>query len=141
MKDVADEFSDQEKASATLFCSRFKRIFYGEGNLFLRNEVLDCRQKAEESVSDYAARLQSKAEVAYSTLNEVNDNCFLSFIRNLYDKRLQMKIREVSPSSFKDAVKRAKLLESIQSGSSTVTQDTTPVRYVEEGNMPSRFSR
>eukprot|EP00116_Pleurobrachia_bachei_P006336 sb/3466598/ len=115
LKIEAEKLSDREKADPKLFCERFKSIVYGDSDskIFLQQEVYDCKQKNAETIAEYVARLRGKADIAYDNRKDAEIACFFSFRKNLADKTLLRKLKEAAPLNFDDAVKRAKLLETV----------------------------
>ena len=115
LKREVEKLSDREKADPRLFCEKFKDIMYGndQGKIFLQQEVFDCKQKKAESIADYVIRLRGKADIAYDSRKDAENACFFSFRKNLADKVLLRKLKEAAPLNFDEAVKRAKLLETV----------------------------
>ena len=115
LKVEAEKLSDREKADPKLFCERFKMVIYGDNDskIFLQQEVYDCKQKHAETIAEYVVRLRGKADIAYDNRKDAEIACFFSFRKNLSDRTLLRKLKEAAPLNFDDAVKRAKLLETV----------------------------
>ena len=112
LRDV--ELSTPQKADANQFCEVFKTAIYGDVSISLKNEVMECRQKADEDIAKYAYRLREKAIVAYNTPASADENCFIAFLRGVKDTSIRRKLNEAtSLTSFKEAVKLAKRLEKV----------------------------
>ena len=103
-----------QKTDPTLFCPLFKNAVYGDITISLKNEVMECKQKSDENVADYAYRLREMANIAYTNPDFAEENCFIAFLRGIKDPQLKRKLNEAtSLTNFKDAVKLAKRLERI----------------------------
>ena len=112
LRDVT--LTQQEKADAALFCTSFKKAIYGDTSISLKNEVMECRQKADEDIAKYAYRLREKAIVAYDSQATADENCFIAFLRGVKDQHMRRKLNEnTSLTTFKAAVKMAKRLEKV----------------------------
>lgn len=108
------ELSTAQKAEATEFCPLYKTAIYGDVSISLKNEVMECKQRNDEAISDFVYRLREKASIAYTDPAMVEENCFIAFLRGVKDPQLKRKLNEAtSLTNFKDAVKLAKRLEKI----------------------------
>ena len=105
---------DQQKNNAEQFCDVYKRAIYGDEGLSLKNEVMDCKQKTDESISDYAYRLREAANIAYSDPNAAAENCLLAFLRGIKNAHIKRKLNESVLAEFNEAVKYAKRLERVE---------------------------
>ena len=103
----------EQKRDAKAFCDIYKQTVYGDQAIYLKTEVMDCKQKADESIADFAYRLRDKGSIAYGNTQEASDNCLMAFLRGVKDPQLRRKLNEASITSFKEAVKHAKRLEHI----------------------------
>lgn len=104
----------KDKSRAAEFCAKYKKAIYGDEKLSLRHEVMDCRQKSGENVSDYAYRLREKSSIAYSDTEYAEENCMLAFLRGVKNINMKVKLNEASLTNFNDAVKLAKKIEKVE---------------------------
>jgi hypothetical protein len=112
LRDV--QLNTEQKAYAAQFCIAFKRAIYGDASISLKNEVMECRQKADEDIAKYAYRLREKAMIAYENSATANENCLITFLRGMKDQCMRRKLNEnTSLNSFNAAVKMAKRLEKV----------------------------
>ena len=108
------KLSRKERSRASEFCKKYKTAIYGDEKLSLRHDVMDCKQKSEETISDYAYRLREKASIAYSDPENQEDNCLLAFLRGVKNLSMKIKLNEASLDNFNDAVKLAKKIERVE---------------------------
>ena len=108
------ELTNEQKADAQLFCPIYKRAIYADMSISLKNEVMECRQKIDENIADYAFRLREKGMIAYSNTQDAEDNCLIAFLRGVKDPQMRRKLNEASSlSTFKNAITLAKRLEKV----------------------------
>ena len=88
----------------------------------LKNDLMNCKQESEETISHYVYRLREMATVAYSSDNEAEEQCLLAFLRGIHVARIKRKMNESVLTSFKSAIKFAKRLER------AVEQETGPTK-------------
>ena len=102
------------KSNPELFCELYKTAIYGDTSITLKNEVLECKQKSDETVSDFVYRLRSKASIAYTNIETANETCLSAILRGLKDPQMKRKLNEdTTIKTFEDAIKLAKRLEQI----------------------------
>ncbi|KAL5268671.1 hypothetical protein ACHWQZ_G002504 [Mnemiopsis leidyi] len=136
LRDV--ELSAQQKANADQFCEVFKTAIYGDVSISLKNEVMECRQKADEDIAKYAYRLREKAIVAYNTPASADENCFIAFLRGVKDTSIRRKLNEAtSLTSFKEAVKLAKRLEKVNE---IIGEENEPFNNIKEPHVIRKAS-
>ena len=102
-----------EKSDPEVFCEIYKRAVYVDELVSLKNEVLDCRQKAGEDIAEYVFRLREKADIAYTNQKSADENCSLAFLRGVRDTEMKVKLNEAHFSSFNETVKLAKKIERV----------------------------
>ena len=132
--------TDPEKADEKQFLNIYKKAIYGNEEIFLKNAVFECKQLPSESISDYAYKLREKATIAYQTMEDVEGNCLLVFLRGVRDLQIKRKLNEASPETFKEAVTTAKRLETIDImlGEQAET-DISPI--LRESNVSSKINQ
>lgn len=109
------ELSPADKADAKLFCPLYKTAIYGDVSISLKNEVMECKQRSDEKISDYVYRLREKAAIAYTDAAMFDENCFIAFLKGVKDPHLRRKLNEeTSLTNFQAAVKLAKRLEKVE---------------------------
>ena len=134
LRDV--ELNDQQKADPVQFCEAFKKAIYGDVSISLKNEVMECRQKADEDIAKYAYRLREKAIVAYDNPATADENCLIAFLRGVKDINIRRKLNEAtSLTAFKDAVKMAKRLEKVNE----IIGEENEVSSILKENAPFSF--
>ena len=107
--------SENQKADATSFCALYKTAIYGSQQVQLINEARDCRQESDESITDYAFKLSEKANIAHTDPVISEQECFLTFLRGVYNKNIKRKLNEaMSLNNFTEAVEYAKQLELVE---------------------------
>ena len=108
------DLTDPQKANPKGFCPIYKKAIYGDVTISLKNEVMECKQKNDETISDYIYRLREKASIAYSTPAMIEENCFIALLRGVRNPQLKRKLNEATTlTTFKEATKLAKRLEKI----------------------------
>jgi len=109
--------SDTEKANAQKFCKKFEEAIYnGDDTFSMKNALFDCKQKRNETISEYADILREIASIAYSSdQKKADENCLLAFLRGVRDYHIKKRINEETQSNFNDTVNFAKRLERVDS--------------------------
>ena len=105
--------SDVEKQYADLFCKIYKDVIYGSDIIPLKNELLECKQLANEDITEYAYRLREKASIAFSEPENIDMNCMLALMRGIKDSDMRRKLNESSVTDFNEALRLAKKLEKV----------------------------
>ena len=90
------QLSSQQKQDPSLFCKVYKNTIYDEQTISLKYEVMDCHQKEEENISDFAYRLCEKGNIAFADSDTIDENCLLAFIRGTKDTYIKRKLNESS---------------------------------------------
>ena len=108
------KLENSAKCDATIFCEIYKNAIYGDESLFLKNEVLNCQQKAAETISQYTYRLREKANIAYLNSEIADENCLLAFLRGVKSNNMKIKLNEAFLNNFNEAVKMAKKIERVE---------------------------
>ena len=108
------KLENSAKCDATIFCEIYKNAIYGDESLFLKNEVLNCQQKAAETISQYTYRLREKANIAYLNSEIADENCLLAFLRGVKSNDMKIKLNEAFLNNFNEAVKMAKKIERVE---------------------------
>ena len=121
----AVELTQNDKQDASRFCELYKKAYYGEEGIALKNELMSCTQKEGEDISTYSYRLREKANVAYLDSKVGEENCLLSFLRGVHDMDVKVKLNEATLTSFNDAVKLARKLEGVKTMFSTPSSSTS----------------
>jgi exonuclease VII small subunit len=133
------ELTPEQKASAQAFCPLYKTAIYGEVSIYLKNEVMECKQRNDEAISDFVYRLREKASIAYTDPAILEENCFIAFLRGVKDPQLKRKLNEAtSLTNFKEAVKLAKRLEKINE---ILTEDTEVHSILKESTYRDQRTR
>ena len=104
---------DDEKRNCSLFCEIYKEAVYGTDSVPLKNEVLECKQAAGESITSFSHRLREKATIAFTSEDSIDENCLLALMRGVKDNEVRRKLNESSVTTFSEALKLAKKLEKI----------------------------
>ena len=107
------ELTPAQKASADEFCPLYKTAIYGDVSFSLRNELYDCKQSSDETISDYVYRLREKAQIAYADGLAAEENCLLAFVRGIRNPVFKRKLNEADLFTFKEAIALAKRLEKV----------------------------
>lgn len=107
------KLENSAKCDANIFCDIYKKEIYGDESLSLKNEVLNCRQKADETISQYTYRLREKANIAYLNSEIADENCLLAFLRGVKSNDMKIKLNEAFLDNFNVAVKMAKKIERV----------------------------
>ena len=63
----AVNLKEDEKQNCSQFCEIYKKAIYGSDSVPLKNELLQCWQAIDESISTFYIHLQEKASVAFPT--------------------------------------------------------------------------
>ena len=108
------QLSSQQKQDPTLLCDVYKSTIYGDQSISLKYEVMDCKQKSDEKISDFAYRLREKANIAFVDSDAINENCLLAFIRGVKEAHIKRKLNESTLTDFDEALKLAKRLERVE---------------------------
>ena len=108
------KLENSAKCDANIFCEIYKKEIYGDELLSLKNEVLNCQQKAAETISQYTYRLREKANIAYLNSEIADENCLLAFLRGVKSNDMKIKLNEAFLNNFNDAVKMAKKIERVE---------------------------
>ena len=108
------KLENSAKCDANIFCKIYKKAIYGDESLSLKNEVLNCQQKAAETISQYTYRLSEKANIAYSNSEIADENCLLAFLRGVKSNNMKIKLNEAFLNNFNEAVKMAKRIERVE---------------------------
>lgn len=134
----AVELTEDDKKDASRFCELYKKAYYGEEGIALKNELMSCAQKEDEDISTYSYRLREKANVAYLDSKVGEENCLLSFLRGVHDMDVRRKLNEATLTSFNDAVKLARKLEGVRTMFSTtsILKQTTFEERKDTGAAP-----
>ena len=125
--------SDLEKKDAALFTARYLKVLYGDQSITLKNQLLDCIQYPDETISQYAYRLKEKASIAYTDLQQAEDNLLIAFLRGIHDETLKHKVNDNAATTFKETVRTAKNFETVdnmmnkQKSSSVVATGPTSI--------------
>lgn len=130
LKTVNVPNSGNNRSDPKLFCTLYKSAIYGEANsnITLRNEVLECKQAPNETISDYTYRLREKASIAFTNSETANETCLSALLRGIRDQTIKRKLNEdVNIVTFQDAEKRAKRLEQINNMLNTDTPQIEPI--------------
>lgn len=106
LKSIA--IDNDQKRDKNQFCTIFKRAIYGDESLSLKNELRDCKQKLDESISDYVYRLREKARIAYPDADDADENCLLAFMKGVKDNHVRRKLNEATITNFGSAAKLAR---------------------------------
>ena len=104
-----------QKENPELFCDVYINVIYGDESISLKNDLMDCKQKSDEDVAEFAYRLREKANIAYSDPDLGEENCLLTFIRGVKDVYIKRRLNECTFVDFSEAVKQAKKLERVES--------------------------
>ena len=124
LKDI--DLTNDEKKSANAFCKTFSAIVYTEDDVRdLRFSLMSMRQKDTESVADFADRLHDTSSKAFADDAQRSSNQLTAFLQGIYDPKIKLKLYESSCSTFIEAVKLAKRIESAQSIINTSTSSNT----------------
>ena len=127
------------KSNPKLFCELYKTAIYGDTSITLKNEVLECKQKSDETVSDFVYRLRSKASIAYTNLETANETCLSAILRGLKDPQMKRKLNEdTTIKTFEDAIKLAKRLEQINK---MLDNDTVQIEPILKETAMTTISR
>ena len=124
-----------QQTDAEQFCQIYKQTIYGDETFSLKNELMECKQKPDEKISDYVYRLREKANIAYEEPTAADENALIVFLRGIRHHQLKRKLNESTINNFTDAIKLAKRLERIDNmlgdGEQTVTSilKETAVRF------------
>ena len=116
-----------DKCDAEAFCEIYKREIYGDESLSLKNDVLNCQQNSDETISEYAYRLREKANIAYLNTEMGEENCLLAFLRGVKNIDIKTKINEASLDSFNETVRLAKKIEGVKSMLSGEKPEAVPI--------------
>ena len=104
-----------QKTDAASFCALYKTAIYGSQQVQLINEVRDCRQESDESITDYAFKLGEKANIAHADPAIREQECYLTFLRGVHNKNIKRKLNESrSLNNFNEAVEYAKQLDTVE---------------------------
>ena len=128
-----------EKSEPDTFIPLFKKAIYGDIDIILKNKVLECKQKPDETISQYAYRLRETANIAYPDTDMAEENCLLAFLKGVKDTHLKRKINEATAiTTFKEALKLANRLEEVDN---LINQDTEITSILKETSFSFRPGR
>ena len=110
----AVQLSRQEMKDPKLFCAMYREAIYGNAATVLKNDLLECRQKQEESISEYVFRLRAKSSVAYLDEKMARENCLLALLRGVRSKYMKQELNVACLVSFEAAVQLATRIEGVE---------------------------
>ena len=108
------ELQPDQKMDVDAFCRAFTTAKYGDNSFTLKNEVWDCKQQVNQNIEEYVYQLREKANIAYSSRQEAEENCLLAFLRGVRSVDMKRKLNEAMITSFSQAVKLAKKIENVE---------------------------
>ena len=121
------KLTSEEKRDVAQFCKRYKKAIYGSKEYILKNALLSCKQKNNESIADYAYRLREKANVAYLDEAAGEENCILAFMRGIKNKNIRRDVNAKKFEAFEEAVEHAEMLEDIDT---MMEKEETPIASI-----------
>ena len=127
-----------DKQDPSLFCKIYKKVIYGDQTISLKNEVMECKQKNDEKISDFAYRLREKANIAFANTSTIDENCLLAFIRGVKDAYIKRKLNESTLETFNDAITLAKRLERVENMLDTKPDINSILKQNSNSFQPSR---
>ena len=107
------QLTNAQKSNPSQFCAIYKDIIYGSDIICLKNEVLDCKQLEDESVSSFGYRLREKAIIAFSDTDSVDTHCLMALLRGVRKVEIKRKLNEKTFSTFDEALSHARRLEKV----------------------------
>ena len=130
-----------QRRSVSTFINLFKTATYGDESIQLKNDLINCKQKSEETISHFVYRLREQATIAYSSENEAEELCLLAFLRGIHVPRIKRKMNESVLTTFKAAIALAKRLEravELEQETSTTTETVSILKesVTEIGDTP-----
>ena len=139
LKSAAAALTVEEKSDAKLMCKQFQNALFGDETVSLRNSLLNMQQKPDEPVVDFCNRIQEASSMAYNSPEQADDASLLTLLRGVANRSLRQKLNEATLTTFRDAVRLAKKLESVKVMFETENEpSTTPI--LKTSNTPSYSS-
>ena len=145
LKLPAKSLSSFQKKDAEEICRVFTEAIYGEESISLRNELLNLKQKATETISEFCNRIQEAASMAYSSPDQAQEACLLTLLRGVSDDSIKQKLNEATITEYSQAIRLAKKLESVtamlQKEPSTILKNSAETRFADSSNPHQEQSR
>ena len=113
LKLAAATITTAQKRDVDRLCKHFITAMYGEDSISFKNSLLNMKQKTGETIAKYCNRLQEISSMAYSEHEQAEEACFLALLRGISDSTIRQKLNESTVTTYKEAVRLAKRLESV----------------------------
>lgn len=113
LKATAAALTPDQKTDADVMCRQFLGALYGDEKVSLRNDLLNMKQKPGESVAEFGNRIQEASSMAYTSPEQAREASLLALLRGISKNSLRQKMNEATVTSFPEAIRLAKKLESV----------------------------
>ena len=138
LKSTASSLTTAQKQNTEQMCKQFLTAMYGEESISLKNSLLNMKQKTGETITEFCSRVQEAGYLAYAEADLADEACLLTILRGLSCKNIRRKLNEATPSTFADAIKQAKRLDSV---ARMFENEPTPIlKTSSENRAIARFS-
>lgn len=138
------ELTAENAADAEAFCKTYSDIIYSEDDIRdLRFSLMSIRQREGESITDYTVRLTDISNKAFPDESLRRSNELTAFLQGVFDPTVKVKLYESGCSSYSEAVKLAKRIESaknIVASSVPAHEDIFAVENSSTGPGPSSYA-
>ena len=114
LRNVVEKLTPQQKCDAKVLCEILQNEIQGDSKNANKQQLMNLKQGQNETVTQFCNNIQEKARQAYGTGEAASDISQIVLLRGLRNNDIKRKLNEAAPSSFMEAMRLAKHLESVE---------------------------
>eukprot|EP00116_Pleurobrachia_bachei_P007112 sb/3467374/ len=114
LKYAAQNLTEVQKRDADEVCKQFTDAMFSEETISLKCKLLNLRQKATETVTEFCNRIEELAGIAYDSPDAAQEACLIALLTGVSDSKIRRKLNEdLTITDYSQAVRFAKRLEQV----------------------------